>query len=72
MSTPLSSLTYAAVIKIVPLAIEWVLRKGCVMSATATTEMIRYAKAVVDQFLSPLLWMEYIGTHVKALKREFY
>ena len=40
MATPLSSLTYAAVIEIIPLAIEWVLREGCVMTTTATTEMI--------------------------------
>ena len=72
MATPLPSLTYAAVIKIIPLTIDWVLREGCVVAATATSEMIRYTKAIVNQFLVFLLWIEYIGTHVKAFKREFY
>ena len=72
MTTPLSSLTYAAVIKIVPLAIEWVFRKGCVMTTTATTEMIWYAEAIINQLLALLLRMENIGAHVKALKREIH
>ena len=72
MATPLSSLTYAAVIKIIPLAIEWVLREGCVMTTTATTEMIWYAEAIINQLLAPLLRMEYVGAHVKALKRKLH
>ena len=73
MTTPLSSLTYAAVIKIVPLAIEWVLREGCVMATTAATEMVWDAKAVVDQAISIFLFRgENVRAHVKAFEWELY
>ena len=58
------------IVEVVPLAIEWVASKSCVVAKAYATEVVGHSKAIIDEFGAPLLGAQYKLAHIEALEWE--